>query len=395
MNDPFRKSAVVGGFAPLDAVVDVATSAVDRTVDVATSVIDRIPGSEYVKDAVNVVTGPVGDFVKGPLRDFSNTAVGTVIMRSISVAVSMSVVMLSPAIGPYVFAWVGPTLAFAAWSIPGLAKGEPFDEALIKEFAYRVAYVIGIFSKEAGDAVAKALGPVMSQQLQLALAKGKEIAEKYYGASTQEALRQLGVAPEQVLENMGLTPEQLAARLNIREDVAAMAISWLKRDPNYIEKVKKWYDPKTGKNTEDAFYERLKREADQKVALAKAAFMARVLAMPNPCDAYVESVRFGDRAAAAVFKKQCEHRKLQDAALHGLAAKNPCGAYVEAVRLQRSIAAAALKKRCADFNNVMTSFAVPQERTASAKATSYALIAAAGVVLVAGGAAWYLRKRGK
>jgi hypothetical protein len=396
MKQRLRESVVVG-FNPIEAVADVATSAWDGATDVVTSVIDTVPGMNLVADGIDEVTGPVGDFVKGPLRDFSRTTVGEVIMRAFSVAVSMTAYMLSPAIGPYVLSWVGPTLAFAAWSIPGLAKGERFDEAMVKEFAYRVAYVISVFSKEAGDAVAKALGPTLNTQLQKALDYGKNVVEKKFpGLNTEEALSQLGITPDSVLENMGLTPKQLADRLGIREDMALMALAWMKRDERMLTSVKN-YDPITGRNIYDLMAEKRKREVDA----YRAAQLTELLKITDPCAAYVVSIRMNRGDVSPVFKRQCEEAKIRQTWLaqkrQELAAmRNPCDAYVESVKLGQASWSELLKKKCADFKTTLavSSFVATKEE-ASAKVTrNYALLAA-GILLAAGGATWYLRKRGK
>jgi len=241
-----------GGFDPLGDTVDFATSAIDKTKDVATSVIDRIPGNQVLKDAASIVTGPLKDFINGPLKDFANTGVGETVVRAFSVGVSMAVVGFAPVIGNYVFYWVGPTLAFLAWSIPGLARGDSFDQAMAKEFAYRVAYVIGFFSKELGDEAAKKLSPMLSEQLQNAtnsvMAEVSKNVKSLPGdinpldpqAVNEYLLKQLRLDPN----SLKLTAQQLAAKLNIREDVAAFALALTKHEnpPVWI-----WYDNKTGK----------------------------------------------------------------------------------------------------------------------------------------------------
>lgn len=396
MNQRFRTSHVVG-FNPIEAVADVATSAWDGATDVVTSVIDTVPGMNLVADAVDEVTGPVGDFVKGPLRDFSRTTVGEVIMRAFSVAVSMTAFYLTPALGPYTFAWIGPSLAFAAWSIPGLAKGERFDEAMVKEFAYRVAYCVSIFSKEAGEAVAKALGPTLSTQLQKALDYGKDVVQKKFpGLNMEEALGQLGITPESVLENMGLTPSQLAQRLGIREDMALMALAWMKRDERMLANVKN-YDPITGRNIYDLMAEKRRRETDA----VRAAQLNELLKITDPCAAYVLSIRMNRGDVSPVFKRQCEEAKLRQTWLaqkrQELAAmRNPCDAYIESVKLGQASWSELLKKKCADSKKslAVASFIRTKEEASAKATTNYALLAA-GILLAAGGAAWYLRKRGK
>lgn len=246
------ESSEFGGFDPLGAVVDVTTSVVDKTKDVVSSVVDRIPGNEYLKDAADVLTGPVKDFVNGPLKDFANTGVGETVVRAFSVTVSMAVVAFTPVIAGYTLWWVGPTLAFLAWSIPGLARGDAFDQAMAKEFAYRVAYVISIFSKEVGEEVAKKLSPMLSEQLtkgtQAVLDEVKDkvkFPDMPAGLNIQQAINQKLLETIRADPNsLKLTFQQLAAKCNIREDVAAFALAMVKHEqpPAMIH-----FDPKTGK----------------------------------------------------------------------------------------------------------------------------------------------------
>jgi hypothetical protein len=391
MKQRFRESATVGFFNPIEEAADVATSAWDKTEDVATSVMDRVPGGSLIKDGINTVTGPVGDFVKGPLQDFSKTTVGETIMRAFSVAVSMSAYMLSPTLGPLTFAWVGPTLAFAAWSIPGLAKGESFDEALVKEFAYRVAYCVSIFSKEAGEAVAKALGPTLSDQLTRALNEGKRVAQREFpGLNTEEAFRQLGLKPEAVLQSLGLTPRQLTDRLGIREDMAAYALAWIRRDPSLIARAKT-FDPITGRDTLADAYDAIRKTADA----AKMRLVMDVYAEPNPCDGYVLAVRSNLTELIGPMKANCERYKAAREHLTHLAAQSPCDAYVEAVKAGQAGWAAMLKDKCSAFKvkSAVAATAASYE-DASAKATRNYVLAGLGILLAAGGTVWYLRKRG-
>lgn len=393
----FRESAVIG-WNPIAAVVDVATSAVDGAVDVATSVIDAVPGGSFIKDGVNTVTGPVGDFIKGPLRDFSRTGVGEVVTRAFSVAVSSAAYMLAPGIGPFVFAWVGPTLAFAAFSIPGLAKGEPFDEALVKEFAWRVAYVVGMFSKQAGEEVAKYLGPLMSKQLTKALDEGKRILkEKFPGVDGEELFRQAGITPESVAESWGLTPRQLAAKLGIREDVAAAAVAWMRRDPKLLERIK-GFDPITGKDPLTAIAEASDEARKRRAETVRAL---RIQSQTDPCGAWIRSIHAlapEDIHRVDEFKAYCQNHKNYVNELARLASIDPCKAYLQAVAnvTDNPNWEVMLKAKCAAHKTKQAvNFTIAQKEEASAKATrNYALLGA-GILLAAGGAVWYLKKRGK
>lgn len=208
----------------IEFVGDTAESIGDGLVDV----VKAIPGGEWIIDGVGTVTGPIGDFAKGPLRDFAKTGVGEVVFRAFSVTVGNMLYMVPV---------VGFSLGFLAWSIPGLAKGERIDAALVKEFAYRVEYVASIFAGKVGGEVAKStVGKQMSEQLVKATQTLKAEADK------------AGINIQQLASSANITPTKLAAQLGIRPDVAAYAIAWAKgASEEYIAKIGKMYDPETGK----------------------------------------------------------------------------------------------------------------------------------------------------
>jgi len=209
----------------VEAIGDVAEDIVDGIGDV----VKAIPGGEWILDGVGTVTGAVGDFVAGPMRDFAKTAVGETIFRAASVAMSQAL---------YVVPGVGLTLGFLAFSVPGLAKGERFDEALTKEFIYRVEQVAEFFAGQLGEAAAKQITEVMGDQLKIGVEKLSQLAQDS------------GVNIEDVADTLGITPDSLANMLGIRPDVAAYAIAWAGRKGEAeLAELQGWYDPETGKRT--------------------------------------------------------------------------------------------------------------------------------------------------
>lgn len=199
MSQPHYNEPVVGFRIPI--ISDVA----EAIADVATSVWDRIPGSEWVGNAIDTATGPIGDFMKGAFREFAKTGVGETVIRAFSIAAQQAL---------YVVPVVGGALAFATWSIPGLAKGQAFDEAMTKEFVYRCEQVGQYFAGKVGAQAAKEATAAMGQQFAAATQKLSEAAKK------------VGAPLEQAVKSLGVTPEQVASELGIRADVAAQAIGW-------------------------------------------------------------------------------------------------------------------------------------------------------------------------
>lgn len=151
----------------------------DAAADVVSSVWDRVPGSELVDD-----------FTGGPLQDFANTAVGKVILRAIATSVTGG---LAPVLGPQ--------LATVAWTIPGVLRGEPWDEAWLLEFNHRAEAAAQQLGGEAGAVFGQQLGAALSR-IRSAFPEGSPVT---------------------------WAAEQLARELAIRVDVAALAIDLVNR----------------------------------------------------------------------------------------------------------------------------------------------------------------------
>lgn len=183
------------GWDPIDTLSD----GVDAVGDVASSVVEAVPGGQ-------LVTGAVSDFIEGPMRDFARTPLGETIFRAASIVASQSL---------YVLPMIGYTVGFLAWSVPGLAKGEKFNEALAKEFVYRVEYVASVFAgKAGGDAVKNGVNKMMGNQLDRAVTAVQDMASR------------AGITPQALIAKTGLNPAGLAKYLGVREDIASYAIEW-------------------------------------------------------------------------------------------------------------------------------------------------------------------------
>lgn len=98
---------------------DVIDAAVD-TADDITKALGLPPIASDVKDAIV-------DLVKGPLRDFANTDVGRMVLRAFATGLYYQ-------LGPI----LGPQFAAVAFAVPGVLRGEKFDQAWTTEFIWRV-----------------------------------------------------------------------------------------------------------------------------------------------------------------------------------------------------------------------------------------------------------------
>jgi hypothetical protein len=173
-------------------VVDDVTRPMGKAVS---DVFDAIPGSEWVKD-----------FTNGPLRDFAKSSVGTVVLRALATTLTGGLASA-----------MGPQLASVAWSMPGLVRGEPFDEAYWKEFSWRAektAQAVGT------DAAGKALSEMLKRTSDQLMDQAKAT---FPNLPLDQGLKRL-------VETTGLTPEKLAAQLGVRPDVAAAALNLILRE---------------------------------------------------------------------------------------------------------------------------------------------------------------------
>lgn len=175
-----------------DKVEDVWDATGAHGVDAAEAAIRAVPGGDELIEAAG---------------DFAHTAVGVVVLRAFSSMLFGSI------------AWaVGPQLASVTFAVPGLFRGDRFDEAWLTEFKWRV------------EKTAETLGPgivdIFGEQLKDTLIK---LASDY------------GIQADELID-MGV--QEVAKRFDIREDVAAFAISIWNKIPT---PPRSEFDPATGR----------------------------------------------------------------------------------------------------------------------------------------------------
>lgn len=174
-------------------------------------IFDEIPGSDWIKSAAESGAGFIGDFAKTPVGFFtlqviSNNLYGPIANTSLGAVSGMQT--------------VGPQIASVIWAMPGMAAGEPFTEAYIKEFIERVVGLIEYFGgKRAGEVVDREL----SAPLKKLVAENPNFKDLITRAKDEAA--RLGLPARHALEQMGLTPDKLAERFHVRPDVAALGIN--------------------------------------------------------------------------------------------------------------------------------------------------------------------------
>jgi hypothetical protein len=134
------------------------------------------------------IYGVIKDAVEGPLRDFARTDIGRGLLRSVATAVMM---MGPGAVGMGV---AGMGLAMAANAAPGLLRGEELTDAMVTEFAWRLAKTAEVYGGELSTAI------------------GEQAKELY-----PQLIEAFGI--EEIAENA----QELAERFGVREDVAEFA----------------------------------------------------------------------------------------------------------------------------------------------------------------------------
>jgi hypothetical protein len=148
-------------------------------------------GAEWLKEVI-----------AGPLKDWAGTDVGKTILRAMATSLSGGLANV-----------LGPQLASVAFALPGLARGEAFDEAWWKEFTWRV------------EKTAEILGPAIAEKIQNELkAAGSKLR-------TLAAERFPDLPLDQAIDKLSIGVEWLADELGIQDDVAAAALSLGRRRP--------------------------------------------------------------------------------------------------------------------------------------------------------------------
>src|SRR3990170_557417 len=97
--------------------------------DFLEDIFNAVPGSGWIKDVAESGAGWIGDFAKTPLGFFTlsvitNNLYGPIARTSLGGVSGMQT--------------VGPQIASVVWAVPGMAAGEAFTDAYIKEFINRV-----------------------------------------------------------------------------------------------------------------------------------------------------------------------------------------------------------------------------------------------------------------
>lgn len=137
-----------------------------------------------VGDAVRALPG--GAQLLEAARDFANTSTGLTVLRAFSTMLYGSI------------AWtLGPQLASVAFAVPGLFRGDRFEQAWLTEVKWRAEET----AKIAGPGIVDAWGAQLSGALQ-------KLAAQY-----------------DVGDLVSMAAPELAKRFNVREDVAAFALA--------------------------------------------------------------------------------------------------------------------------------------------------------------------------
>lgn len=196
--------------------------AVGDALDAVWDVLDDVPGFDLLGDGVKAIA-------TGPLRDFARTSVGQTVFRAMATAAMATTGGLTAGLGPYqVFA-----MASAA-ALPGMARGDSFEESLLTENLWRIEETI---KSGGGEVLAASLPP----QWQAGLTEIKARAGAAFGDLP------IPDAAKALAAQAGLDPEEyarrLAAELGIREDMAVQAMEMAARLNLMVQEA---YDIDTG-----------------------------------------------------------------------------------------------------------------------------------------------------
>lgn len=179
---------------------DVA-DAVGGALSDAWDVVDDLPGFRELGEGTKAV-------FTGPLRDFARTGLGQTVLRA----------MTTVAMGPV--GWVaGPWAMMVSASLPGIARGDTFEEALFSENLWRLSKTAEVLGTDyAGELVAQ-YGSALEELKKRARSFAPDLEVP---AALQELASRAGLDPEAYAR-------KLAASLGIREDMAAQAFEMLGR----------------------------------------------------------------------------------------------------------------------------------------------------------------------
>ena len=168
---------------------------------------------DVISDAADILVQIPGiDWASEQLKDFARTGVGKIVFRALA----------SSLYGPLAPV-LGPQLASIAFAVPGLFRGEPFDEAWITEFVDRVQQTADIL----GPGLMEHLVPQAKHTLEVILANTPPLTERAW---------------------------QAAVRLGLpREDLTAYVMSKVHQVRHDLDRV---YDEYTGKDVDVSDEER-------------------------------------------------------------------------------------------------------------------------------------------
>lgn len=195
--------------------VNLVSDAVDWTTHTADDIVQTIGLPPLVSQAEGVIV----DLVKGPLRDFARTDIGRVVLRAFATGLYYQ-------LGPT----LGPQFAAVTFAVPGLLRGEDFDEAWTTEFLWRLttsaAILAGMYFDSKADFNSQSQTTSTSAVTDNATAAGQRLKEVFdTAAQIRDVLKKyLDV------DVLSLDYHAVARELHVREDVLLEAFALVKRD---------------------------------------------------------------------------------------------------------------------------------------------------------------------
>lgn len=163
---------------------------------VVSDVVDEIPGAS---DALQ--------FFGNEAQDFANTTFGQVCLRAFVTWTAY----------PALAGVLGPQLAAVSFALPGVAKGDDFDQAWLGEFMYRLEKTAEIVGGDAANQAAAQFQPIVDQLSQQAQNAGLD------PQSFASNLEGIGAAKLQAM----------AQQLGVRADMLQTAIDYLAKESGF------------------------------------------------------------------------------------------------------------------------------------------------------------------
>ena len=194
-------------------------SILDTLGSAVSSVLDAIPGSSWVKDAINSGQTFLGNIAKNPAGATILAVLGTGFVTQLGA--SLAAVSIPSVSGAQT---VGPQIASVVFAIPGMAiRKQDFVSAYTQEFVNRVTGLVAFFAGPEGQDTLNDLSKSLDDAFFTPLKK--LLSDSTFVNAVSQSVATASPSARATLHQAGLDPVAQAAKRNIRPDVVATAIN--------------------------------------------------------------------------------------------------------------------------------------------------------------------------